>query len=82
MSKETKLWLELFILGGVLMYVPYWPFPAAGFILWGIAVVRVWWVERKGKFDFIAKWVRPDKQDGKYLSDITGHAEIWHWRPW
>lgn len=42
----------------------------------------VWRVERQGKFDFIAKWVRPDKVDGKYLTDITGAAEIWHWRPW
>lgn len=41
----------------------------------------VWRVERQGKFDFIAKWVRPDKVDGKYLTDISGHPEIWHWRP-
>lgn len=41
----------------------------------------VWRVERKGAFDFMAKWVRPDKQDGKYLTDITGHEPIWHWRP-
>jgi hypothetical protein len=40
----------------------------------------VWRVERKGVFDFIAKWVRPDKQDGKYLTDLTGHPEVWHWR--
>jgi hypothetical protein len=41
----------------------------------------VWRVERRGAFDFIAKWVRPDKQDGKYLPDVTGHEAIWHWRP-
>jgi hypothetical protein len=41
----------------------------------------VWRVERKGKFDFIAKWVRPDKVDGKYLGDISGSPEIWHWKP-
>ena len=41
----------------------------------------VWRVERKGVVDFLAKWVRPDKVDGKYLSDISGHPEIWHWRP-
>ena len=41
----------------------------------------VWRVERKGRFDFIAKWVRPDKVDGKYLPELTGCAPIWHWRP-
>jgi hypothetical protein len=41
----------------------------------------VWRVEYRGEFDFIAKWVSPDKQDGKYLTDITGHPEIWHWKP-
>lgn len=29
--------------------------------------------ERKGKFDFAAKWVRGDKVDGKYMKD-----DIWH----
>lgn len=41
----------------------------------------VWRVERKGIFDFMAKWVRPDKIDGKYLAEITGHPEVWHWPP-
>jgi hypothetical protein len=41
----------------------------------------VWRVERKGRFDFIAKWVRPDKVDGKYLPEISGTEPIWHWRP-
>ena len=27
----------------------------------------VYRVEREGKFDFAAKWVRPDKEDGKYM---------------
>jgi hypothetical protein len=40
----------------------------------------VWRVERHGQFDFNAKWVRPDKVDGKYLTDISGHPEVWHWR--
>lgn len=39
----------------------------------------VWRVERHGAFDFNAKWVRPDKIDGKYLADLTGHPEVWHW---
>lgn len=41
----------------------------------------VWRVERRGEFDFMAKWVRPTKEDGKYLTEISGHPEIWHWRP-
>jgi hypothetical protein len=41
----------------------------------------VWRVESRGQYDFLAKWVSPDKQDGKYLNDITGHPEIWHWAP-
>lgn len=41
----------------------------------------VWRVERKGKFDFLAKYVRPEKQDGKYLSEITGCEPYWHWKP-
>jgi hypothetical protein len=28
----------------------------------------MWRVERKGKVDFLCKYVRPDKQDGIYLS--------------
>lgn len=38
----------------------------------------VWRVERKGTFDFMAKWVRPDKQDGKYLRGIGGDADLWN----
>lgn len=41
----------------------------------------VWRVESRSKFDFLAKWVSPEKADGKYLTDITGHPEIWHWTP-
>jgi hypothetical protein len=32
----------------------------------------VWRVERNGAFDFMAKFVRHDKQDGKYLETISG----------
>jgi hypothetical protein len=32
----------------------------------------VWRVERRGKFDFMAKFVRHDKSDGKYLASVTG----------
>lgn len=49
----------------------------------------VWRVERndpnprgKGKHvDFLAKWVRPDKVDGKYLPEITGGEPVWNTYP-
>ena len=41
----------------------------------------VWRVERKGEYDFLAKYVRPDKQDGKYLPEISGTDAHWHWLP-
>jgi len=41
----------------------------------------VWRVERKGQFDFMAKWVRPDKEDGKYLPEVSLRPPIWNWRP-
>lgn len=41
----------------------------------------VWRVERKGEFDFMAKWVRPDKIDGKHLPEMSGQEPIWNWRP-
>lgn len=42
----------------------------------------VWRVESRGKFDFIAKWVRPDKRDGVLLPEISGTGEtVWNWRP-
>lgn len=43
----------------------------------------VYRVERKGEFDFMAKWVRPDKVDGKYLPDVSGAVvaePVWNWR--
>ena len=36
----------------------------------------VWRVEREDRVDFLCKYVRPDKVDGKYLDD-----NIWNWRP-
>lgn len=42
----------------------------------------VWRVERNGEVDFLAKYVRPDKQDGCYLPQKgTSGGEIWNWRP-
>ena len=41
----------------------------------------VYRVERKGKVDFLAKWVRPDKVDGCYLPEISNEEPVWQWRP-
>lgn len=41
----------------------------------------VWRVEREGRVDFLAKFVRGDKIDGKYFEQISGKPPIWHWRP-
>jgi len=41
----------------------------------------VYRVERHGKVDFLAKWVRPDKVDGKYLPEISGKEAVWNWKP-
>lgn len=44
----------------------------------------VWRVERGGKVEFLAKYVRPDKIDGKYrpgtTSDIADGNDVWIWR--
>ena len=39
----------------------------------------VWRVERQGKVDFLAKFVRQDKVDGIYLPEISGEPAIWNW---
>jgi len=41
----------------------------------------VWRVERKGIVDFLGKYVRPDKIDGKYLESQTGKPPIYNWHP-
>ena len=41
----------------------------------------VYRVECNGQVDFLAKYVRPDKEDGKYLPERSGKDAIWHWRP-
>lgn len=40
----------------------------------------VWRVERSGCPAAIAKWVRPEKDDGKYLPG-AGSSPAWNWRP-
>ena len=34
----------------------------------------VWRVERDGKFDFLAKWVSPDKIDGRLIPGLCGNS--------
>lgn len=47
-----------------------------------IAEGAVWRVERKGKVEFLAKYVRPEKgADGKYLESVTGGEPVWNWLP-
>lgn len=41
----------------------------------------VWRVERRGVVDFLGKYVRTDKVDGKYLPEIAKCDPIWNWRP-
>jgi hypothetical protein len=41
----------------------------------------VWRVERRGVFDYLVKWVRPDKVDGSLLPNVSGNPEVWNWRP-
>lgn len=41
----------------------------------------VWRVERRGAVDFLAKWVRPDKQDGIYLPEVSGNPPVWNVDP-
>jgi hypothetical protein len=38
----------------------------------------VWRVERKGKIDFLAKFVHHHKQDGKYFPETTGLETVWN----
>lgn len=38
----------------------------------------VWRVEREGRVDFLAKYVRSDKVDGKYLPNISGQPAVWN----
>jgi len=37
--------------------------------------------QRQWKFDFLCKYVRPDKVDGKYLPEVSGEKAIWNWHP-
>ena len=43
----------------------------------------VWRIERKGVVDFLGKYVRPEKIDGKYLNGVGGveREPIYNWKP-
>jgi hypothetical protein len=41
----------------------------------------IWRVERKGAVDFLVKFVRHDKEDGKYFPEKTGGETIWNTTP-
>lgn len=38
----------------------------------------VWRIERRGEVDFLTKFVRNDKEDGKYFAEKTGGSTIWN----
>lgn len=38
----------------------------------------VWRLERKGEVEFLCKFVRQDKEDGKYLESVTGKEPVWN----
>ena len=40
----------------------------------------VYRVERQGRVDFLAKFVRADKVDGKYFAETYG-KDVWNWQP-
>ncbi|MEI9995125.1 MAG: RNA ligase family protein [Rhizomicrobium sp.] len=46
---------------------------------WDEVEGAVWRCETRGVFNFIAKFVRPEKVDGKYLAGVTGGADVWNW---
>lgn len=39
----------------------------------------VYRVERNGKVDFLTKFVKPSKVDGKYLPEMNNGQTIWNW---
>jgi hypothetical protein len=40
----------------------------------------VWRVFHRGEVDFLVKYVRPDKVDGRYLPEISGCNPVWNWQ--
>lgn len=40
----------------------------------------VYRVERRGKVDFLVKYVKQEKVDGKYFPAISGKEDVWLWK--
>lgn len=38
----------------------------------------IWRIERNGKVDFLTKFVNHHKKDGQYLSEVSGHPDVWN----
>lgn len=38
----------------------------------------VWRIERGGRCHALAKYVRPEKEPGKYLEGVTGTGPVWN----
>lgn len=47
----------------------------------GLPEGMVYRVERKGKFDFLAKWVRSDFPTGRFCINVEEQNLIWNWLP-
>jgi len=41
----------------------------------------VWRVQNRGEVDFIVKYLKPYKEDGVYLPEMSGKEAIWNWHP-
>ena len=41
----------------------------------------VWRVQRRGKVDFLVKYLKPYKEDGIYLPEKSGKDPVWNWYP-
>ncbi len=81
-NQETGVWDALVMLGFGFGNIT---FPVDKGVGWHGALDpvegAVWRVERNGKFDFLAKYVRPEKEDGIYLPKISGKPPVWNWYP-
>ena len=38
-------------------------------------------VQRRGKIDFLVKYLKPSKKDGIYLPELSGKEAVWNWNP-
>lgn len=39
----------------------------------------IWRVERKGEVDFLTKFVKHNKEDGKYFTEVSGKPAVWNY---